>query len=80
MNTTVQKWGNSLALRIPSSLAKDMKLRRGSIVEVALVEGKIIVKPKRKQSYSLPHLLKGVAKANRHSEQNWGKAVGQEVW
>lgn len=80
MNATVQKWGNSLALRIPSSLAKDVHLRQGSVVEVAVVEGKMVVEPKGEHHYSLSKLLKGITKNNRHSEQDWGGAAGRESW
>ena len=80
MDTTVQKWGNSLALRIPNAIAKDIHLHQGSVVEVAAVEGKIVVKPKRQRKYTLSHLLKGVNKNNRHAEQDWGGTAGREVW
>lgn len=80
MTTTVQKWGNSLALRIPSSLAKDVNLHQGSVVEVAVVEGKMVVKPKGQRRYSLPRMLKGVKKGNLHTEHDWGKALGREAW
>ena len=56
---TVQKWGNSLALRIPSSLAKDVHLRQGSVVELAVIEGKMVVKLKGERGFSLSQLLKG---------------------
>lgn len=80
MTTIVQKWGNSLALRIPSSLAKDVHLHQGSMVEVAVVEGKMVVQPKGQSKLSLSQMLKGITKDNRHSEQDWGHASGQEVW
>lgn len=80
MTTTVQKWGNSLALRIPSSLAKDVHLHQGSVVEVAVVEGKMVVKPKGKQRYSLSQMLKRIKKGNLHTEHNWGKGLGRESW
>ena len=80
MTATVQKWGNSLALRIPSSLAKDVHLHQGVVVEMAVVGGKMVVKPKRKRKFSLSQLLKGITKANLHSEQDWGGASGQEIW
>jgi len=79
MTTTVQKWGNSLALRIPSSLAKDIHLHQGSVVDVAVVEGKMVMKPKGERKVSLAQMLNGITKANRHSEQNWGGAMGQEA-
>lgn len=80
MNTTIQKWGNSLALRIPSALAKDVHLQQGSVVEVAVWEDKMVVKPKGEKKYSLSKLLKAVTKTNRHSEQDWGSVLGQETW
>lgn len=80
MNATVQKWGNSLALRIPSSVAKDINLRQGSAVDVAVEGGRMVVKPSRKRKASLAELLKGVTKDNRHSAQDWGAPVGKEIW
>lgn len=80
MTTIVQKWGNSLALRIPIFLAKDVHLHQGSMVEMAVVEGKIVVKPKGRRKFSMSQLLKGITKHNRHSEQDWGRASGQEIW
>jgi antitoxin MazE len=80
MDTTVQKWGNSLALRIPRSVAKDIRLYQGSVVDITLVSGKIVVKPRRQRHYALAQLLRGVTKRNRHAELDWGGRVGQEVW
>jgi len=80
MITIVQKWGNSLALRIPSAFARDIHLRQGSMVEMAVVEGEMVVKPKGQCKISLSHMLKGITKNNRHSEQNCGRAAGREVW
>ena len=80
MNTTVQKWGNSLALRIPRSVAKDIRLHQGSVVDMTLVAGKIVVKPRRRQHYTLVQLLRGVTRRNHHAALDWGGRVGQEVW
>ena len=80
MNTTVQKWGNSLALRIPLSVARDIRLHQGSVVDMTLVAGKIVVKPRRQRHYALAQLLRGVTKRNRHAARDWGGRVGQEVW
>jgi len=78
MTTIVQKWGNSLALRIPSSLAKDIHLHQGSVVEVAVVDGKMVLKPKGESKFSLAQMLRGITNLNRHSEQDWGENTGQE--
>lgn len=80
MNATVQKWGNSLALRIPKSVAKDVQLHQGSVVELEVVEGEVVLKPKRVRKVSLGKLLKGVTKENLHSEVDWGSAKGKEAW
>ena len=80
MDTTVQKWGNSLALRIPWSVAKDIRLHQGSVVDMILVAGKIVVKPRRQRRYALAQLLRGVTKRNRHAALDWGARVGHETW
>lgn len=80
METTVQKWGNSLALRIPRSVAKESHLHQGTVVAMTLVAGKIVVKPKRQRHYALAQLLRGVTTRNRHAALDWGGRVGQEVW
>jgi antitoxin MazE len=80
MDTTIQKWGNSLAVRIPRSVAKDIHLNQGTAVDVIAVSGKIVVKPRRQRHYTLTQLLRGVTKHNRHAEVEWGGRVGQESW
>ena len=80
MDTTVQKWGNSLALRIPQSVAKGIRLHQGSVVDVVLIAGRIVVKPRRQRRYTLAQLLRGVTRRNRHAELDWGERAGQEAW
>lgn len=80
MTATVQKWGNSLALRIPSALAKDIHLHQGSMVDMAVVEGGMVVKPRGKNKISLSHMLRAITKDNRHTEQDYGGVSGREIW
>jgi antitoxin MazE len=80
MLTKVQKWGNSLALRIPKAFALDAGLEDDSAVEISLVDGQIIVKPVTTESWSLEQLLAGVTSENIHHEIDTGDAVGNEVW
>ena len=49
MRTTVSKWGNSMALRIPKSVLEENKLEEGSQVEIVSKDGKIILKPQEKK-------------------------------
>lgn len=80
MNATIQKWGNSLALRIPVSFAKDIHIHRGSKVNVALEKNKIIVTPKKPARYTLSEMVKKINKHNLHAETDWGPPQGKEIW
>lgn len=80
MNATVQKWGNSLALRIPRAMSKDVHLERGSVVDLSIARGALVVRPLAPESYSLARLLKGITRTNRHRELDWGPARGREAW
>lgn len=80
MITRVQKWGNSLALRIPKSFATEVGLLNDSSVEVSLANGKLIIVPIEKPNLSLKKLLAQVTKENIHHEIDSGSAVGTETW
>jgi len=80
MLAKVQKWGNSLALRIPKAFAQDAQLENDSLVEISLVEGQIIITPVKAPSWTLDELLAGINKENIHHEVNTGSAVGKELW
>lgn len=80
MKTRVQKWGNSLALRIPKSFATDARLSEDSPVELLLVEGKLIIQALAEEPLTLDELLRGVTDKNLHGEWDTGPAVGKEVW
>lgn len=80
MVTKVQKWGNSLAVRIPLVIAKDAQLCSGAVVNLSSHDGKIIIIPARQQRYKLADLLKDVTPCNLHGEIPSGDAVGKEAW
>ena len=80
MLTKVQKWGNSLALRIPKAFANDARLENDSLVEISLVEGQFIVTPVEAPTWTLDELLAGINNKNIHREVVTGTAVGNEVW
>jgi len=80
MTNRVQKWGNSLALRIPKPLAAEVGLKENSPVELSLCEGKLIITPSARPTVSLDDLLAKVTKKNLHGEVNTGPARGAEVW
>ena len=80
MLTHVQKWGNSLALRIPHAVAREIGLSQNSSVEIALIDGKLVIAPVVKRKITLEKLLSQVTDENIHAEVETGSAVGREVW
>jgi antitoxin MazE len=80
MRTKVQKWGNSLAVRIPKAFAIEVGLERDHDVELSVQGGRLVVEPSASPSYTLEELLSGVRPSNLHRETNWGPPVGKEVW
>ncbi len=80
MQLQVQRWGNSLAIRIPKSMAADTKIKQGSKVNLSLVKGKLVASPIADQEFTLEELLAGVTKKNLHQEVDAGRAVGKEIW
>ena len=80
MKTAVQRWGNSLALRIPRTYAAETRISAGSQVELTLKSGALIVRAVIRKRHSLPDLLKRITPVNRHESIATGAAVGQEVW
>ena len=80
MKVQIQKWGNSLALRIPKSFAIESKVKQGSVVEVSLEQGKIVVAPIAEPEFTLDDLLAKVTKRNLHKEVDTGRSLGKEAW
>ena len=80
MHTRIQKWGNSLAIRIPKSFAAEVGLDQDSEVELSLVDGKLVLMPITRQPILLAALLAQITDDNLHSEVSTGDAVGNEGW
>jgi antitoxin MazE len=80
MKTRVQKWGNSLALRIPKSFAAETGLSEDTPVELSCVEGRLVIKPLAPRPPTLEELLQGVTDDNIPGEWDTGAAVGKEAW
>ncbi len=80
MKTKVQRWGNSLAVRIPKSFAEEVGLSDDSAVEMRLVEGGLLVEPAASSTMTLDELLEGITADNLHGEVDTGPARGTEVW
>jgi antitoxin MazE len=77
--TTIQKWGNSLAIRIPRTLAGQLDVEDGASVELQVREGELIVRPVRSKKLSLSELLNNCRPSQLHGETDFGEDVGREV-
>ena len=80
MQAKVQKWGNSLGLRIPRSFAAEAQVEDGSTVDLSIQNGSLLVHPLRARKYALSKLLKKVNPRNLHGEVPTGAPVGRETW
>ncbi len=79
MQANIVKWGNSLALRVPASLAKELDVDAGTQVDMVVKNGKLVVSPpKAVPFYTLEELLDGITEDNLHGEISVGPAVGNE--
>ena len=76
--TKVQKWGNSLAIRIPSAFAEQLMVKQGSEVNLLLDGDRLVIKPRRSEP-SLSALLAQVTDENIHSEIATGEPTGREA-
>lgn len=79
MKTKVQKWGNSLALRIPKSLAEEAGIAVNSPVKMTVQDGALLIRPIQETEVSLRSLIRGITDENRHSEVDWGQPQGREL-
>ncbi|MFP3040674.1 AbrB/MazE/SpoVT family DNA-binding domain-containing protein [Treponema primitia] len=78
MEAVIKKWGNSLGIRIPNLIIRELALKDGSLVEIKDRGNEIIIKPKRKKQLS--EMLDEITEENLHREIKTGSPVGNEIW
>ncbi len=80
MKRRIQKWGNSLALRIPRSFAEEVGIEKETPVEVSIADGRLMITPLTGTEPTLEQLLDRITPENLHQEVDAGAATGNEVW
>ena len=80
MHTKIQRWGNSLGLRIPRAFAVEAGVDVGAEVALSVRDGNLIVRPTRRAKYRLDDLVRKITAKNLHREVDTGTPVGREVW
>jgi len=79
MRTRAQKWGNSLAVRIPKAIADQAGVREDDEVEIEVAARVIRMKARRREP-GLAELLQRVTPDNLHGEADFGRPEGREAW
>lgn len=79
MELNIAKWGNSLALRLPSRLARETNLTEGATVRLEIRDGAIVVTPVRRR-FELAELLARMPARSETGEFDWGAREGGEAW
>ena len=79
MNTVIRKWGNSPALRLPTTVLKEAGYQLEQKVELIVSKGRIIIQPSQKIEYDLDSLVDGINTKNSHNETDFGSPVGKEL-
>ena len=75
----IQKWGRSLAIRIPADLARRLKITAGAVVDIRIEGDSIVITPRHPPKYSLREMLRGITPDKVHPEIDWGPDVGREI-
>ena len=78
MTTKLQKWGNSLAVRLPKEVIKKAKLKEGKVVSIKTLGSTVVITPAKKETFD--SLTSKITRKNRYEEIDWGKSVGNEIW
>lgn len=80
LRTKIQKWGNSLGLRIPKSFAEEASLKEGSTVDLSIEKKSLVVKALPEKRFDLTQLVSAIRDDNLHEEVATGEAVRRESW
>ncbi len=80
MKTKIQKWGNSLGVRLPKSITEQKALKAGTGVSVVLHNDIIVIDPEVANIPSLESLVENISVDNVHNETDWSSPRGKEIW
>lgn len=77
METSIQKWGNSIGVRIPAKIAGQLRLKEGSLVDLKIEADHLTIYPKK---YYLEQMLSSINKNNIHEDEFDEDHYGEEAW
>ena len=79
MTTKIQKWGNSLAIRLPKAFIESTPFSLGAEVLIEKKGSELILKPVKRKYPPLKEIMKGMKKSDFHPFIDWGPDVGKEI-
>jgi antitoxin MazE len=80
MSVILDRWGNSVGLRLPKPLLEQLGLKEGSKVEVKVEHNRLVIEPSRRRRSTIADCWKASRPMTRPGEVDWGPPVGKEVW
>ena len=80
MEIRLQKWGNSLGIRIPSTILKSLDLKSNDKINLDLDDDRIIITKAKKGKISLKERFNEYNGDKLTKEFNWDDARGREIW
>jgi antitoxin MazE len=83
MTTTVQRWGNSQAVRIPKTILESLFMKENDKVVITADNDSIIIRKatrKRRANKSLDERFSEYKGNHICTEYDWGDPAGNEVW
>jgi len=80
METRIQKWGNSLGVRLPKEIINKTKFREGSCVKITKKNSRIVIESCAYEKPKLENLVRKINSKNIHKEIEWNNSYGKEVW
>ena len=82
MKSRVQRWGNSLAIRIPKAFANELDVTEGSDVDLSVREGSLVIQPSKRsrEKLDLAELIRQIPVDYVPEVIDWGPPVGEEIW
>lgn len=79
MQVALNKWGNSVGLRMPNSILLELGIGCGNKLEIKVENGKAIMEPVDDKKDRLAKLLKAIKPDNLHGESITSVTMGNEI-
>ena len=81
MEAKIQKWGNSVGIRISSSILKSLNIKTNDILNnIEQEEDKIVIRIPKKKKISLEERFNNYHGENLSKDFSWDDPMGEEIW